>query len=220
MLSLIPAERNSKIHAESLAKKLKGCRYSYTDGNLKRHFTTRPMLVDQVWKRPDTFSDLFIRTAWSSTDYQKLCSDFVLILSILVEIEWQDLDTAFKSLFFDHPKRTDHNLPFTNDELGFLDPSSRKSFHIIQHAYAPFMIGESGKKVELSCEKILPFEADPQSIGEGSFSEVYKAKIPSECYIDIDSRNQKRVYREVRTAVLNGFPHQVIDLVSESLPRL
>ncbi|KAL9072206.1 MAG: hypothetical protein Q9161_003679 [Pseudevernia consocians] len=208
MSSSIPADENAKIHADGLAKRLKNWRYSYSEGNSKRYFTTRQRLVDHVWLQTDTFAGLFTRTRWSSTEYQELRLHFPRVLSILVEIGWPELDTAFKSLFFDNPKRTDESLPFSNDELGFLDQTSRQSFRIIQHAYAPFVIGDGGREVELPSEKVLPFEADPESIGGGCFSKVYKVKIPTGCYMDSDSRNQKRFYRESHCLAFKQLYHR------------
>ena len=197
MSQLYDAKRYAQYLEIDIARKLKYSEYSYKDGNSRKRFITAPSL-EKIW-RAVSIPKLFIYAKWDSVEHEKVQSNFARIVSILIEIQWPRLITDFESLFFNVPERTDANLPFSMNDLVFLDQSSREAFFAAQYAYVPFVIEEEDAEKELPDQIVLPFEADPKPIGQGQgvFGDVYKVTIPSGCLRWRASSNRRNVNNEV-----------------------
>ena len=154
-------------------------KHSYNDGDSRKSFISAPRLKE-IW-RTVSIPELFIHAKWNSEQHESVRSDFAKTISILIQIKWPRLREDFESLFFNEPGRRDADLPFSINCLDFLDQSYREDFFATQYTHMPFVIEEGEQEKDLPDQIVLPFDANPVSVGQGSFGKVYMVKIPSGC---------------------------------------
>lgn len=164
--------------------------------------------INSVLKRPEKPEKSFIcgqdlRSIWATSSARivtllqpdQLSPDqihviqlrMIMILSTLVSIGAMDCMANFRSRFFDPnsgaPLLTDDDMPFTMEQLTFLDGGSALSqlFYQRQFQFTPVVIEFTrNQRIQLIENRIarLPFIYSEQDIGEGSYGKVDRVRIP------------------------------------------
>ena len=164
--------------------------------------------INSVLKRPEKPEKSFIcgqdlRSIWATSSARivtllqpdQLSPDqihviqlrMIMILSTLVSIGAMDCLANFRSRFFDPnsgaPLLTDDDMPFTMEQLTFLDGGSALSqlFYQRQFQFTPVVIEfTKNQRIQLIENRMarLPFIYSEQDIGEGSYGKVDRVKIP------------------------------------------
>ena len=123
-------------------------------------------------------------TKLTSNDTETIRKKVLSIFYILKNISWAKLNKELARHFLESKNKsmTDADLPVSDEQLEFLDRSSRSAFIDAQYLFALFVIDERGDPQILCGRRLLPFASTPQKIGSGSYSIVYSVLIPNRCY--------------------------------------
>ena len=137
--------------------------------------------------------DIFPSQRWWEDERQKIRAEYLKVLSILICIDWTDLELLFRPYFFMRPDqdRNDASLPLSETQLGFL----RRSAHLfsqMQYAFIPVIIEEHDTRYiqQLRSKERLPFIEDSLEIGSGGFGVVSKVIIAPEYLFHTDNRTK------------------------------
>ena len=120
---------------------------------------------------------------WSSTEIGIIRTELIKVLSILVYTASHICLRNFRSWFFDAlVNRRDHNLPFKESQLNFLeDAALRNSIYNKQFCFIPtcIQISSSPEPKIIDDHLRLPFENVKKNIGNGGYGEVSQVTIPA-----------------------------------------
>ena len=134
--------------------------------------------LDRIWEAPKTIKKLLGHETWTEAEIATIQEKFTKILSIIILINSSDCIRRFRSLFFDttgsQNARTDDEIPFTMEQLSFLDISSRILFYEKQFVVKPEYIRNTRKQENqvIPANHRLPFVYEKSGIGWGGYGTV------------------------------------------------
>ena len=145
---------------------------------------------------------VFSTASWTPSESQIIRADLLKVLSILILINWPELDELFRPVFFDRVNHgmKDASLPFPIEAMEGLE-NSKYMFFQEQYAFIPAVIEEHDEAFiqEIQPKIRLPFREKSLEIGTGGYGEVRKVEIAPRCLYS--------VHRKSDSPVVSTFPH-------------
>ena len=134
--------------------------------------------LDRIWEAPKNIGKLLGHETWTEAEIATIQKKFTKILSTIILINSSDCIRRFRSLFFDtigtQNPRTDDKIPFTMEELSFLDISSGTLFYEKQFVVNPEYVKNTRKQENqvIPANHRLPFVYEKSGIGWGGYGTV------------------------------------------------
>ena len=139
---------------------------------------------------------VFSSASWTPRESQMIRKDLLKILSILILINWPDLDEQFRPVFFDRLEygMKDESLPFSIEAVEGLE-NSRYMFFQEQYTFIPAVIEEHDEAFiqEIHPKIRLPFRERSLEIGTGGYGEVRKVEIAPRCLYNVHRKSDSSV---------------------------
>ena len=144
-----------------------------------------------VWQEY-TLSSIFPARRWTLEQWQRIRTEYLKVLSILIWIDWTPLAENFRAVFFTNRDRSDAKLPFSLEKLAFLGGSALTFFQS-QFAFLPVVIQDLDEMFVHNLKPLerLPFIQEACDIGSGGFGDITKVVIAPRCLLSKGLENRE-----------------------------